>query len=719
MHEAIVRSAIADVTAAINDAFEASGGHYSKARPKIIGLLKAVKTEIYSGLEQQLILDRDGRACAAAICEFHDALIALIYDFITTRVYPSSNPSSGEKMAVVATGGYGRALMAPRSDVDLLFLLPYKLTGWGESVIEATLYLLWDMGLKVGHATRTVDQCVHLSRSDMTIRTSLLDSRLILGEAALFQAFRDAFLSQVVKGTAPEFIEAKLAERDRRHRSTGESRYLVEPNVKDGKGGLRDLHTLHWILSYCDPEIAGDKFYDLMSPLPDSEPGDVETIDGVLSAREQGTFRRAEDFLWRVRCHIHFLRGRPDERLTFDLQLDVAERLGYRDRDGLRAVERFMKHYFLVAKDVGDLTRIVCAGLELRQLKPLPRLRELLDPSQWGWGGLSTPDLSGDPDFCVENGRLTVCDAQVFEREPVNIIRLFEVAEEHALSLHPHVVRTVRQSLRLIDDDLRANADANARFLKLLTKGDDIERILRRLNETGVLGRFIVDFGRIVAMAQFNMYHHYTVDEHLIRTVGVVARIAKGRLEEEHPLATRIFPLLKFPHLLFVAAFLHDIAKGRPEDHSIAGEAVAREVCPRLGLSPRETDHVAWLVREHLTMSNVAQTRDIQDAKTVRAFAETVQSVERLRMLLVLTVADIRAVGPGVFTGWKGQLLRELYSRTEPLLSGGQPTLPQEARVAQARGEFKASAQAQGVAADDFIAMHFDPYWLQTEPELQ
>ncbi|MEM8628353.1 MAG: [protein-PII] uridylyltransferase, partial [Pseudomonadota bacterium] len=537
---------------------------------------------------------------------------------------------------------------------------------------------------------------------------SLLDTRLIIGNAALFSQFRETFTDQVVRGTAVEFVDAKLSERDARHKASGSSRYLVEPNVKDGKGGLRDLHTLHWVLSYCDPAIAGDRFYDDMS-IPQA------ADDAVLSEREQGSFRRAEDFLWRVRNHIHFLRGRADERLTFDLQLDVADRLGYTDRNGLRAVERFMKHYFIVAKEVGDLTRIVCAGLEMRQLKSLPALQNLFSPAAW----VATVAVRDEPDFRVENGRLNVTALDVFRQRPLNFLRVFTLARDHSVLLHPMTLRSMRQSLELIDDALRADPEANAIFMDLLVNTSDVERILRRMNETGVLGRFVPEFGRIVALAQFNMYHHYTVDEHLIRTVTNVAEIARGEHSDAHPLSAKLFPKLKNKRVLFVAAFLHDVAKGRPEDHSIAGERIARELGPRFGLDAKETALVAWLIREHLTMSNVAQTRDIQDRTTIQDFAETVQTLERLRLLLLLTVVDIKAVGPGVFTAWKGQLLRELYAQTAELISGGTDEQSAAARAEQARAEFTERAAAAGIDSTPALEAHFPGYWAQTEPDLQ
>ncbi len=623
-------------------------------------------------------------------------MIRLVYDYTVAHVYRATNPSDAERMAIIATGGYGRGLLAPYSDIDLLFLLPYKQTPWGESVIEYMLLLLWDLGLKVGHATRTVDQCIKLSRADMTIRTTLLDARMILGDEGLYDELTRRFHSEVVQGTARAFVEAKLAERDVRHERAGESRYRVEPNIKEGKGGLRDLHTLHWLAKYLD--------------------GKGLTVDEpegstIFTPEERHTFRRCEDFLWTVRCHLHFLCGRAEERLTFDVQPAMADRLGYVERGGLRSVERFMKHYFLVAKEVGDLTTILCSALEIEQVKASPGFTQYFNPLSWR----TRRHIRTTSDFRIDNGRLNVADADAFKRDPVNLIRFFAQAERTSAFFHPAAIRLLRRSLRLIDDRLRRDPEANRIFLEILCSEVNPEPTLRRMNEAGVLGRFIPDFGKVVSMMQFNMYHHYTVDEHLIRTVGVLSDIERGVAAEPHPLATKIFSTIQNRRALYVAAFLHDIAKGRPEDHSIEGARIARELCPRFGMSPAETDTVAWLIEQHLTMSSFAFSRDIGDPKTIRDFANIVQSPERLKLLLVLTIADIRAVGPTTWNGWKGQLLRGLYYEVEPVLAGGHTQLASRDRVAAAQEAFRQAVGWPEEEASAYIDRHYPDYWLKTE----
>lgn len=670
------------------------------ARPKILDRLKELVSLGRSSAQNALEVDGNGRRCAVGLCLFQDELIRLIYDYTVAHVYRATNPSDAERMAIVATGGYGRGLLAPGSDIDLLFLLPYKQTPWGESVAEYMLYLLWDLGFKVGHATRTIDQCLKLGYADITIRTALLDSRLILGDTQLFAEFEYRFRAEVISGTARQFIDAKMAERDERVRRAWESRYKVEPNIKDGKGGLRDLHTLQWLSKY----IFGQ------------EVGSAAVEAGIFTPEEVQTFRRCEDFLWRVRCFLHFLTGRAEEILSFEVQPAMAQSLGYMNRGGMRAVERFMKHYFLVAKDVGDLTTILCGALEMQQLKSAPTYKRLLNPLNWK----TRLEVRQRTEFRIDNDRMNVANPDVFTRDPVNLIRFFAQAASMGTYLHPSAVRLLRQSLRLIDDDLRSDREANQIFLSLLTSRNNPEASLRHMNEAGVLGRFLPEFGHVVAMMQFNMYHHYTVDEHLLRTLGNVTAIERGELASELPLSSAVFSSIQNRRALLVAAFLHDIGKGRKEAHSIVGARIARKVCLRLGLTAAETELVAWLIEEHLTMSNFAHSRDVSDPDTVRAFANIVQSPERLKLLLVLTCADIMAVGPGVWNGWKGQLLRTLYHETEPLVAGGHTQIPRSERIDLAKAALRDALSGWPKAdVDDFIARNYPNYWLRTDTATQ
>ncbi|MFP6746880.1 MAG: [protein-PII] uridylyltransferase [Alphaproteobacteria bacterium] len=679
--------------AALSQALSELAEDYSPGGMELrLAVLERLKEALAAGhgeVRRRFENGASGNLVLTANCYLLDQLIRALYDFTTKVVYSAANPTASERIGLVAIGGYGRGELAPHSDIDLLFLLPYKQTPWGEQVVEYMLYMLWDLRLKVGHATRTVNECIRLSLSDLTIRTTLLEGRYLWGDEGLFKDMKERFDAEVVADTGPDFIEAKLAERNERHHRMGDSRYLLEPNVKDGKGGLRDLHTLFWIAKYL---YRVDDVAQLIG-------------QGVFTEEEYRLFAKAETFLRTVRCHLHYLANRPEERLTFDVQPELAKRLGYRDHKGGSGVERFMKHYFLVAKDVGDLTRIFCSALE-EQHKRRPRFR-------LPRFGLRKREVGG---FLVEGDRINLLDADDFRRDPVKLIGLFHVAHEKELDIHPQALRLITRNLRLIDNDLRENPEANRLFLEILSSRRNPETTLRRMNEAGVFGRFIPDFGRVVAQMQHDMYHVYTVDEHTIRAMGILARIEDGGLAEDHPLSTEVIGKIKLRRVLYVALFLHDIAKGRGGDHSVLGAQVAEELCPRLGMEPAETETVAWLVRWHLAMANTAFKRDLDDPKSISDFVEQVQSPERLKLLVVLTVCDIRAVGPGIWNGWKGQLLRTLYSRAEEHMLGGQPLANREERADAVKEALRLSLRDWPAEA---VSRHLDrgvaAFWLSAE----
>ncbi|MEQ8652749.1 MAG: [protein-PII] uridylyltransferase [Kiloniellales bacterium] len=654
--------------------------------PERAAVLTMLREALEAGRERLRLRFEEGIGgidTAHGLAYLVDQILRVLYDHAAEDLYPSHNPSSGEYLAVVAVGGYGRSELAPHSDLDLLFLCPYKRTARVEQMVEAMLYFLWDLGFKVGHATRSVDDCIRLAKRDQTIATNLLDGRFLWGQQELFRSFKTRFVKEVQQEAPGRFVEAKLAERDQRHQKIGGSRYSLEPHIKDGKGGLRDLQTLLWIAKFAHGVAS---FAELQER-------------GLASRLEVRTFEKAELFLWTLRCQLHYLTGRGEERLTFDLQAQIAPRMGYRRHAGTKPVERLMKHYFLVAKDVGSLTRLVCAEL---QAKSNRRLRDRL------------PTLLRKRFDCfsMKAGRLTVSARMLFRNEPLQMLRLFRVAQQHDLEIHPESLRWVTMNLRLIDG-LREDPEASKLFVQMLCHKERGEEALRRMNEAGILGRFIPDFGRIVSQMQFNMYHHFTVDEHLIQTVGVIGRIERGLLKEEAPIATDVIAKVISRRVLYLAALLHDIAKGRGEDHSDAGATVALQLGPRLGLKDEETESVAWLVQNHLIMSDTAFKRDLGDPQTIQTFADRVKSMERLRLLLVLTVADIRAVGPGVWTAWKAALLRDLYWRTEEVLSGGHATEGREVRVAAAKDALREALQHwPNDLLEAHIARGYPSYWL-------
>ncbi|HYD07084.1 MAG TPA: [protein-PII] uridylyltransferase, partial [Reyranella sp.] len=663
-------------------------------RPQVLGLLRDAlatgRAEIRRRFEEPGPLRNDGPAVLMATSFLMDQLIRVIFDFAEAKAYPAANPSAAERLSVVATGGFGRGEMAPLSDIGLLFLRPYKQTPRGAQIVEFMLYLLWDLGLKVGHATRTGEESLRYAERDHTIRTALLESRYVWGDRELFDALSKGYTDKMAAGDGRDFVEAKLGERDQRHTRMGDSRYVVEPNVKEGKGGLRDLHTLYWIGKYIHRVRSAAELVDV----------------GLFTPAEYRAFRRADDFFLAVRCHLHLITGRAEDRLTFDLQREVATRMQFAERPGKSAVERFMQYYFLNAKKVGALTGVFLAQLDEQFAR---------DKRGWFTGFRLRGRKIGD--FPVVNGKLSVpSDDAFFAKDPARLIELFVLADRESLEVHPDAMRLANQNVRLIDAAVRRDKRANALFLELLTSRRDPETALRWMNEAGVFGRFVPDFGRVNAQMQFDMYHHYTVDEHTIRAIGLLARIEKGELSEDHPLSAEIIPKLASRRALYVGVLLHDIAKGRGGDHSVLGAEVAMKLGPRLGLSDAETELVAWLVRHHLLMSATAFKRDLADFKTIADFVAQVQSLERLRQLLVLTVVDIRAVGPGVWNSWKRQLLGDLYLAAEEMLRLGHKAHGRAERVAA-----KKRAVAERLAERDKLVGTVgrqlgDAYWI-AEPE--
>jgi [protein-PII] uridylyltransferase len=650
---------------------------------------RLLKTALDAGRDEiaRRLIEHPSRGLEAAAAQAYliDKLLILLADFTTQRLYPLSNPTAAERLTLIAVGGYGRGEMAPFSDVDIGFLTPWKQTPWAEQAIESMLYSLWDLGLKVGHSSRSLDEMVRQAKGDVTVRTALLESRYVWGNEGVYGDALRRFNDEVRKGTERQFIADKLAERNARHVRMGDTRYVVEPNVKEGKGALRDIHALFWIGKYV---------YDVKRA--------AELVDvGLFTRAEYRAFHQADNFLWAVRCHLHLIAGRAEDRLTFDYQREIAERMRYAARPGKSAVERFMQFYFIQAKTVGSLTGLFLAHLEEQFARGRRRAglaRMLRAPKR----------LAG---FTVDRGRIGLPDDTFFADDPVRLIEVFALAEQHRMEIHPLALRAATRDAKLVRR-IRRDARANALFLDVLTGRNDPELVLRWMNETGVLGAFIPDFARVVAQMQFDMYHHYTVDEHTIRAIGLLRRIEQHELAQDHPLADEVIDQVISRRVLYVAVLLHDIAKGRGGDHSILGAEVAERLCPRLGLSAAETETVAWLVRHHLLMSATAFKRDLSDFKTILDFTEVVQSPERLRLLLVLTVVDIRAVGPGTWNGWKGQLLNGLFESAEEVLRLGHKT--------KGRGE-RLVAKQQGLAAamewgDNTLAAYVrrmpEAYWI-------
>ncbi len=657
---------------------------------------KALRAGVVGMLQRAM---KDGRAAIAAAFRadplnawptvrsyawLTDCVVTTVLDVSMTHLHPLANPTDGERIAVLAVGGYGRAEMAPHSDVDLLFLTPYKITPWAESVIESMLYILWDLRLKIGHASRTVKDCVRLGREDYTIRTALLEHRYIGGHRPLGEELRARLWSDLFRNTAADFIEAKLAERADRHKKQGGQRYMTEPNVKEGKGGLRDLQSLFWIDKY---------LHDVQDT--------AELVRmNVFRQEEHDAFVAAENFLLAVRCHMHLITNRPQDVLSFDLQVEVADAMGYADHGGRRAVEHFMQEYFRQATKVGELTRIFLTELEERHVKREPAILGFFRRRR------------AKPGYRIDGNRLNVADENSFFADKLNILRLFEEGLRTGRLIHPDAMRMVTAHLHLIDDDMRTDKEAVRIFLDLLLKHGNPERALRRMNELGVLSAFIPEFEPILAMMEFNMYHSYTVDEHTIQCISILAQIERKELVEELPVASGILEHGVNRRVLYLALMLHDVGKGREEAHEVLGARIARTVATRMGFKKTEIEDVEWLVRYHLLMSDMAQKRDIADPATVREFAKAVRTRQRLDLLTVLTVCDIRGVGPNIWNNWKASLLRALYRQTRRAMADGLEALNRGTRGAEAKRNLRDRLQDwDAKALKTEMGRHYDTYW--------
>ena len=541
---------------------------------------------------------------------------------------------------IVALGGYGRKELAPFSDIDIVFVQEQSFNHQTRKFIESLNSCFWSAGLKISASARSLKDCEEAMGEDISFLTSLLEKRLIWGPKAIFQKLEKAF-QQHIKATQPGyFITAKLDERDIRHHKMGDSRYQLEPNIKESKGALRDIHTLLWIANF---------LYGV------HKPEDMVKKD-ILSAAEAATLKKALHFFWTVRCHMHFLAGRANDRLSFDSQPLIASLMGYKDAEPHVRAEKFMKDYFLLAREVGHLTRTLCAKIEAQSLKAQKLvLQEAVEK------------------FSVKGNRLSITNANTFKKDPAEIIRIFRVSQTSGIDIHPDALRHIRSGLGTLKQHSKA---AYPLFLDILLDRSRAEQTLRRMNEADVLGALIPDFNNIVAHMQYDMYHSFTADEHTIHAIGMMHKIENDEITTAAPLASDLFPKIHSRRALYAAMFLHDISKGTGGQHSETGAQVARKICPLLGLSPEETETASWLVQEHLAMTMTAFKRDLNDPKTIEDFVAVVQSPERLKLLTILTTADIMAVGPERWNNWKSGLLAELYHKSAEAMSDVKSPLP-------------------------------------------
>lgn len=639
----------------------------------------------------------NGLQAARLHARLMDELVSALFTY-TLRIIPLGPKGT---LAMAATGGYGRATLAPFSDIDLLFLSGPTPSAEVNQAVEFILYFLWDLGLKVGHALRTVEECLREAKGDVTIRTSMLDARCLAGDRSLFADFQTAFRADCAAEGPGDYIQEKQAERAARHKRFGETPFMVEPNVKEGKGGLRDLQTLYWLSRYVFNTFAMTELVGKDSP-----------GGGILTETEARACKRAWEYLWTVRFHLHYVAGRAEERLTFDLQPVVGARMGYTRHGRQDGVERFMRHYFLVVREVARVTGVLEPALMRAAFGP-PAIAPATDASLIAAG------------FVLADGQILFAPGHDPATDPTSIFRILIEARDRGLDLHPLAKRTLIRCAAL-GAELRSSKKGAALFLNLLCGGDDdalardgdSAEWLAVLNESGILGRYLPDWRRIVGQMQFDTYHVYTVDVHTVQAIRNLNSLEAGRLKEIAPLSSELIGQVQSRRALYVAVLLHDIAKGRGGDHSVLGAELALTICPALGLDQEETEMVSWLVLHHLLLSQTAFSRDIDDPKTILDLADTIQSPERLRLLQILTVSDIRAVSPKVWNGWKATLLRELYARVAEVLEGGLSTTERDTRIARVKEVVGAMlVDWPEEERQDFLSLGYPSYWLGFDPE--
>ena len=651
--------------------------------PMKISHIKAHWQKERQRLRQEFLANPNrGKSYALRMGSLQQKTIKSLSLALDTKNLLQNSPS----FCLMAVGGFGRNTLAPYSDIDLCVLVEKNKDAAFEQWLRKVLHTLWDMGLKTGHAVRTIQETIKQSR-DITVHTALLDARYILGNRHLFTTWQklwrpEHYLSPLA------FDKAKLEERNARL-AKWQGAGLLEPHIKEGVGGLRDAQTIWWIARHS----YNAKTYQ-----------DLTRLD-LLLPQELRALQRATRFLWSVRTALHFLEERANERLAFANQYKVAILLKFngatQKETQKQTVEKFMRRYYMATRQIERLLRVVRTQIEQQHHQTTPHQK----PAKT----LQT--------FPLTQGGLMLKSHKTMKA--ATIMGLFHTAQNHHVPIHPKTLKDILRLPLSFKKTLRHDTTARHILTDILASPHNPEQSLRLLNEAGLLEQLVPDFGKIIAHMQFNMYHHYTVDEHIIRAVGFGHTLLRGDLCQDVPLATKTFAKHLNRKVLMMALFLHDIAKGSGKDHSAQGARIAKALCPAMNFKPQETDLVAWLVEHHLYMSTISQKRDILDPKTVRHFAATVQTLERLKLLFLLTVADIHAVGHGVWNAWKGNLLQQLYEKTQDFLQRTEHRHnPTKGQLEKAYKDFKQTMQGVPAAqVRSYIRRHTPQYWLSFSKE--
>jgi [protein-PII] uridylyltransferase len=654
-----------------------------EAMPPLTGDVRADFTSLRGYVESVHRAGGSGHTVVRLQSAAMDRIVGAIWERSLTTAAASH---ARTPVALVALGGYGRRELAPYSDLDLLVLHEKREPGpFVKEASEKFLYALWDLRLEVGYGIRDIHACDELAASDHTARTALLDLRQLHGDRALYQELERDQLHGLSQAKVDAFIADKTREARERREKYGESIYLLEPNLKQSEGGLRDLQMGLWA-ARARFKVAG--ITDLLSR-------------ALLPEQEVRELRRARDFVWRIRNHLHYLTGRKTDQITFDLQPQLAAFMGYGEGDA--AVEDFMRHYYLAAKTILVASdALVDRCLEPTRAKPWRRADAAAARKGAEPGALS-PDARPVPggEFKVFRGRLTVADRDALRRSPASLVRLFATADREGLDLYPFARDLAAQAATEFPPEGASDPELNQELLAMFTRPGTRGRFLPLMHEVGVLERVLPEFARVTARRQIDLYHVYTVDVHSLFAVRRLLALRNGDLEIEG--LTKLMQGLPRPLGLYLGTLFHDIGKGSGKDHSARGAEIAAAACVRMGIEPEDSADVEWLVAKHLRMANIAQRRDLSDPDLIHAFAEEMGTVDRLDKLYLLTYADIATVGPKTWTEWKGRLLRELYKKTRAVLAaGGERERPVPGtHEAQGRAAVATALDARHVPAED------------------
>lgn len=575
-------------------------------------------------------------------------------------------PEGGGDIAVCAVGGFGRSELAPFSDVDLLFLHGSQDEEALRDHLNRLLYPLWDSGIKLGYGVHTPSSAVAFAKDDMVARTAYLDIRFLCGAKALYEEFAGAY-DKLRRKTIPEFVAAKLEEQRERQAASFETRYLVEPDIKEGKGGLRDLQTIHWLYKFAF--------------------ADRRAIEKIMEPSARKALAKAGRFLWSVRAHLHDYRGRADENLTFDIQPEIADRLGYADRKDMMAAERLMKHYFVNAAEIGRLTRILCARLEEERSMRLPRMPKMLPRA------LSHDEAPGKPNLRIHNGRLDFDSAARAERQPRDFFRLFRAyGKAPKFDFHPNALAVVSEQTPKVTQKVRIDPVVAKLFAGILTDSVDPERVLRIMGEAGLLGKYLPPFGEITGRIDYGLYRRFTLDESVLRCLGLLCALRRGDLVKDHPIATRILQDAENPLIFFIAVLLHETSWSLKDKSAAACEKLVTRVARRLGLDPEEASLVGWSAARYLMLVRTAERRNLTESHAISLFARSVGSQARLDLMLVISVCHLRVVGVQTWDELIRHRLAALYEASSLWVADGEYALEMQydVRALEMRQEARA-----------------------------